>query len=45
MHEGFGEELLVEELNSLLERLESCIGLINKEDTIREVFEHFCVGK
>lgn len=39
------EELLVEDLKSVLNRLENCIGTISNEETIAEVFEHFCVGK
>jgi tRNA modification GTPase len=39
------EEILVEELQRAIDRLEMCIGYVEREEAIREVFSHFCVGK
>ena len=45
MGKGVGEELLIEDLNAVIEQLNSFMQEISKADAINEVFEHFCVGK
>lgn len=45
MHDGISGDLIAEDLRLVLDNLSEITGAITPQDTLNNVFKHFCIGK